>query len=66
MQMMPQQIAEPIYPSLDLYSSSRVFNQRVNNFKIPLLKYKEPIRAHNCSKSNDGDSVESQSLRKLK
>ena len=30
----------PSYPSINLYSSSRVFNQRVNNAKLPLLKYR--------------------------
>jgi hypothetical protein len=31
---------DPIYPTINMYSSSRVANQRVNNAKIPLLKYR--------------------------
>lgn len=55
-----------VYPSLNLYSSSRVFNQRVSNHKVPLLKYRELVRSNNCSRSHESDVVSSDLLRKLK
>lgn len=58
-------LSQPIYPSINLYSSCRVFNQKVNNAKIPLLRYRPPIVASNCSKSNDSDTIDSSYLRKI-
>jgi len=31
---------DPVYPTLNVYCSSRVANQRVNNARFPLLKYR--------------------------
>lgn len=56
---------DPIYPTINVYSSSRVANQRVNNAKIPLLKYREPIRINDCSKSYDSEFVDPNLLRKF-
>lgn len=56
---------DPIYPTINVYSSSRVANQRVNNSKIPLLKYREPIAINNCSKSYDSEFVDPNLLRKF-
>lgn len=50
-------INSPVYPSINLYSSPRVLNQRVNNAKLPLLKYREQIKVHNCSRNNDADTI---------
>lgn len=44
---------DPVYPSLNLYSSSRVSGQRVNNAKVPLLKYRDRISANNASRTFD-------------
>lgn len=48
-----------------MYSSSRVANQRVNNAKIPLLKYREAIRINDCSKSYDSELVDPNLLRRF-
>ncbi len=56
---------DPVYPALNMYSSSRVANQRVNNSKIPLLKYREPIRINDASKSFDAEIVDTNLLRKF-
>jgi hypothetical protein len=56
---------DPIYPSITMYSSSRVSNQRVNNSKIPLLKYREAIRINSCSRSYDSEFVDPNLLRKF-
>lgn len=56
---------DPIYPTINVYSSSRVANQRVNNSKIPLLKYREPIAINNCSKSYESEFVDPILLRKF-
>ena len=56
---------DPIYPTINVYSSSRVANQRVNNAKIPLLKYREAIRINDCSKNYDSEFVDPQLLRKF-
>lgn len=61
-----KQVNECVYPAINLYSSSRVFNQRVNNAKIPLLRYRETIRVSNCSQSHDADTIDTSLLRKIK
>ena len=53
------------FPSIDIYSSPRVINQKVNNSNIPLLKYKQLITASNRSNSYEGDYVEKGHLRKI-
>ena len=53
------------YPSLNVYSSPRVINQKVNNSNAPLLKYKSAVTASNRSNSYESDYVEKGQLRKL-
>jgi len=64
-ELQPVRSTDPIYPTLNCYSSSRVANQRVNNAKIPLLKYREAIRINDCSKSYDSEFVDPNLLRKF-
>lgn len=40
-----------VYPTISIYSAPRVHQQRVQNDRVPLLKYKEKIYANNCRKS---------------
>lgn len=56
---------DPTYPVLNVYSCPRVSKQRVNNARIPLLKYRDRIYANNCTKSHEADFVEGSLLRKF-
>ena len=53
------------FPTIDIYSSPRVINQKVNNAKVPLLKYRETVTASNRNNSYEGDYVEKGLLRKI-
>ena len=56
---------DPVYPVINMYSCPRVSKQRVNNARIPLLKYRERIYANNHSKSYENDFIEASLLRKF-
>lgn len=51
----PINVREQVYPALDMYATSRVSGQRVNNSKIPLMKYCKKISIGN-SKNNSFES----------
>lgn len=53
------------FPTLNIYSSPRVVNQRVNNSKIPLMKYREAVTANKRSKNYEADIVDKALLRRL-
>lgn len=57
-------IKDPVYPVLDMYSCPRVSRQRVNNSRIPLLKYRQRIYAHN-EVTYEKDFIQSDFLRKF-
>lgn len=58
-------IGTVVYPTLNLYSCPRVSGQKVQNAKIPLLKYREKVAASNCTKNHDSEYVDSGLLRKF-
>ena len=53
------------FPSIDIYSSPRVINQKVNNANIPLMKYRPAVTASNRNNSYEGDYVEKGLLRRI-
>ncbi len=55
-----------IYPTINIYSAPRVFQQRIQNDRIPLLRYKEKIYANNCRKSYEQPIPEPSTLSKFK
>ena len=61
----PNKKGDPVYPVLNMYSCPRVSRQRVNNARIPLLKYRERINANNRNKSYENDFVQGNVLRKF-
>ena len=54
-----------VYPTINIYSAPRVFQQRIQNDRIPLLKYKEKIYSNNCRKSYESLVPEPQFLSKF-
>ena len=53
------------FPAINIYSSPRVTQQKVNNAKVPLLKYREKVSANNRTKNYESDHVDKSLLRKL-
>jgi hypothetical protein len=62
---MIQKKKDPIYPTINVYSNSRVANQRVNNAKIPLLKYRSTIEIKEGQNQISSEVVDSSYLRKF-
>lgn len=59
------QLRPPRYPSLNVYSSPRVFQQKIDHKSRPLCIYTGPIEANNVSKFFDQRTPEDIYLRKI-
>lgn len=55
----------PRYPSLNVYTSPRVFQQKIDHTSRPLCIYTGPIEANNVSKYYDQRTPEVSNLRKI-
>lgn len=55
----------PKYPSLNVYTSPRVFQQKIDHTSRPLCIYTGPIEANNVSKYYDQRTPEVSCLRKI-
>ena len=55
-----------VYPSLNVYFSPRVYQQKIDHRSIPMCKYKPPVEASNIKKIADQQSPDASDLCSLK
>jgi hypothetical protein len=60
-----REVGRPRYPTLNIYTSPRVSQQRIDHKSIPLCIYTGPIEANNVSKYYDQKNPELIYLRNL-